>query len=98
MLLHIIAGATPNFMKISPLIEAIEIVKKQGEEIDCPLIHTGQHYDKQMSGDFFEQFGIAEPYANLEAGGGTLEEALQNLRDGKTAQRIVKELFTIYLL
>ncbi|MDB5255488.1 MAG: UDP-N-acetylglucosamine 2-epimerase [Chitinophagaceae bacterium] len=74
MLLHIIAGARPNFMKIAPIIEAIEEVKKEGKSIDYRLIHTGQHYDKKMSGDFFEQLGIPEPHANLEAGGGTQAE------------------------
>ena len=74
MLLHIIAGARPNFMKIAPIIEAIEKVKAAGKNIDYRLIHTGQHYDKKMSGDFFEQLGIPEPHANLEAGGGTQAE------------------------
>jgi UDP-N-acetylglucosamine 2-epimerase (non-hydrolysing) len=74
MQLHIIAGARPNFMKIAPIIEAIEKAKKIGKNIDYRLIHTGQHYDKKMSGDFFEQLGIPEPHANLEAGGGTQAE------------------------
>ncbi|MDB5273820.1 MAG: UDP-N-acetylglucosamine 2-epimerase [Chitinophagaceae bacterium] len=74
MLLHIIAGARPNFMKIAPIIEAIEKVKSAGKNIQYRLIHTGQHYDKKMSGDFFEQLGIPEPHANLEAGGGTQAE------------------------
>jgi UDP-N-acetylglucosamine 2-epimerase (non-hydrolysing) len=74
MQLHIIAGARPNFMKIAPIIEAIEQAKMNGRSIDYRLIHTGQHYDKKMSGDFFEQLGIPEPHANLEAGGGTQAE------------------------
>ncbi len=74
MLLHIIAGARPNFMKIAPIIEAIEKAKMTGTTINYRLIHTGQHYDKKMSGDFFEQLGIPEPHANLEAGGGTQAE------------------------
>ncbi len=74
MLLHIIAGARPNFMKIAPIIDALEKVKQKGTLIDYRLIHTGQHYDKKMSGDFFEQLGIPEPHANLEAGGGTQAE------------------------
>jgi UDP-N-acetylglucosamine 2-epimerase (non-hydrolysing) len=74
MLLHIIAGARPNFMKIAPIIEAIEKSKTTGKKIQYRLIHTGQHYDKKMSGDFFEQLGIPEPHANLEAGGGTQAE------------------------
>jgi UDP-N-acetylglucosamine 2-epimerase (non-hydrolysing) len=74
MLIDIIAGARPNFMKIAPIISAIQKASAQGENISYRLIHTGQHYDKKMSGDFFEQLGIPEPDANLEAGGGTQAE------------------------
>jgi UDP-N-acetylglucosamine 2-epimerase (non-hydrolysing) len=49
MLIDIIAGARPNFMKIAPIIEAIQTAKKDGAVIDFRLIHTGQHYDKNMS-------------------------------------------------
>lgn len=55
-LIDIIAGARPNFMKIAPIIAAIE--EGHSEEIGYRLIHTGQHYDKNMSGAFFEQLGI----------------------------------------
>ena len=74
MLIDIIAGARPNFMKIAPIIEAIETQKKKGKNIDYRLIHTGQHYDKNMSGNFFEELGIPEPDVNLECGGGTQAE------------------------
>jgi len=74
MKIDLIAGARPNFMKIAPIIEAIEMASKNGENISYRLIHTGQHYDKKMSGDFFEQLGIPEPHANLEAGGGSQAE------------------------
>ncbi|MGK9117726.1 non-hydrolyzing UDP-N-acetylglucosamine 2-epimerase [Olivibacter jilunii] len=74
MKITIIAGARPNFMKIAPIIDAIEKKKNLGFNINYRLIHTGQHYDKKMSGDFFEQLGIPEPHANLEAGGGTQAE------------------------
>lgn len=74
MKITIIAGARPNFMKIAPIIEAIKIQRSRGANIDYRLIHTGQHYDKKMSGDFFEQLGIPEPDANLEAGGGSQAE------------------------
>jgi UDP-N-acetylglucosamine 2-epimerase (non-hydrolysing) len=70
----IIAGARPNFMKIAPIVHAIQGAKDRGEDIDFRLIHTGQHYDKKMSGDFFEQLEIPEPHANLEAGGGSQAE------------------------
>ena len=74
MLIDIIAGARPNFMKIAPIIEAINTKQKEGENIHYRLVHTGQHYDKKMSGDFFEQLGIPEPHINLQAGGGTQAE------------------------
>lgn len=74
MIIDIIAGARPNFMKISPIIHAIGKAKKSGKNINFRLIHTGQHYDKKMSGDFFEQLEIPEPHVNLEAGGGTQAE------------------------
>ncbi len=74
MQVTIIAGARPNFMKIAPIIHAIEKSKKEGNNIDFRLIHTGQHYDKKMSGDFFDQLEIPEPDNNLGAGGGTQAE------------------------
>jgi UDP-N-acetylglucosamine 2-epimerase (non-hydrolysing) len=55
MKITIISGARPNFMKIAPIIAAISMVNSLGFCIDYRLIHTGQHYDKKMSGDFFEQ-------------------------------------------
>lgn len=74
MLITIIAGARPNFMKIAPIIHAIQRAKSKGNDIDFRLVHTGQHFDKKMSGDFFEQLEIPEPHANLEAGGGSQAE------------------------
>lgn len=74
MLIDIIAGARPNFMKISPIIKEIDRVKKKGIDIDFRLVHTGQHYDRNMSGSFFEQLGIPDPDINLGAGGGTQAE------------------------
>jgi len=70
----IIAGARPNFMKVAPIIHEIKKKKAEGIDIDYSLVHTGQHYDKKMSGDFFEQLNIPEPDANLSAGGGTQAE------------------------
>src|SRR5690625_766104 len=74
MLIDVIAGARPNFMKIAPIIHEIEKVRENGSEIDYRLIHTGQHYDRNMSGNFFEQLNIPEPDVNLGAGGGTQAE------------------------
>lgn len=74
MKIDLIAGARPNFMKISPIIDAIKKAQKEGKTIEFRLIHTGQHYDKNMSDSFFEQLGIPEPNENLGAGGGTQAE------------------------
>lgn len=68
MKLDIIAGARPNFMKIAPIIKELDKVKKH---IQYRLIHTGQHYDEKMSGNFFQQLGIPLPEINLEVGSGT---------------------------
>jgi len=70
--IDIIAGARPNFMKIAPIIAAIE--NGHSEEISYRLIHTGQHYDRNMSGAFFEQLGIPEPTVNFNVGGGSQAE------------------------
>jgi UDP-N-acetylglucosamine 2-epimerase (non-hydrolysing) len=75
----IIAGARPNFMKIAPIIHAIQKAKSEGVNIDYRLVHTGQHYDKNMSGSFFEQLEIPEPHANLECSGGSQAEQTANI-------------------
>lgn len=72
--IDIIAGARPNFMKIAPIIEAIKAKQKNGIKIGYRLVHTGQHYDKNMSDRFFEELGIPHPDVNLGAGGGTQAE------------------------
>lgn len=74
MKIDLIAGARPNFMKIAPIIEAIEKASKEGKNISYRLVHTGQHYDKKMSGSFFEELNIPEPHINLESGSGTQAE------------------------
>ncbi len=72
MLVDIIAGARPNFMKIAPIIH--EIKRVNSEKLNYRLIHTGQHYDKRMSADFFDQLNIPKPDVNLESGSGTQAE------------------------
>ena len=74
MKIDLIAGARPNFMKIAPIIDAIKVAQIKGENIEYRLVHTGQHYDKNMSGSFFNQLGIPLPDVNLEAGGGSQAE------------------------
>lgn len=62
-ILHV-AGARPNFIKVAPVIKAIE--KKAG--VSQVLVHTGQHYDINMSDIFFSQLGIPSPDFNLNVG------------------------------
>ncbi len=71
--LDIIAGARPNFMKIAPIIHSIHEYNNAHPEraIEYRLIHTGQHYDKKMSADFFTQLNIPEPHINFGVGSGT---------------------------
>lgn len=74
MLIDIIAGARPNFIKIAPIIEAIHEEQRRGSSLQYRLIHTGQHSDKRMSAAFFEQLGIPEPHIKLEVGSTTQAE------------------------
>ncbi|GAB5555131.1 MAG: UDP-N-acetylglucosamine 2-epimerase (non-hydrolyzing) [Saprospiraceae bacterium] len=70
--IDLIAGARPNFIKISAIYHALDSFNKQAEKpIVFRLIHTGQHFDKNMSGDFFEQLGIRDPDVNFAIGSGT---------------------------
>ena len=79
MLITLIAGARPNFMKIAPLIKAIQQAAAEGHDIRHRLVHTGQHYDKNMSDTFFEELGIPMPDVNLGCGGGTQAEQTANI-------------------
>ncbi len=60
----LVAGARPNFMKIAPLMHAL----KNNSQLQPILVHTGQHYDVKMSGQFFEELHIPSPDINLEVG------------------------------
>ncbi len=66
----IVAGARPNFMKVAPILDAF---KARGHK-DVLLVHTGQHYDRKMSDDFFTELGIPEPDFNLGVGSGSHAE------------------------
>ena len=69
----LIAGARPNFMKIAPIIHALNALDETAD-IRYRLVHTGQHFDEKMSHTFFKQLNIPEPDVNLECGGGTQAE------------------------
>jgi len=62
-----IAGARPNFMKVAPLWNALS----EDSEFALTLVHTGQHFDDIMSGQFFRDLGLPEPTYHLGAGGGS---------------------------
>lgn len=69
-----VAGARPNLMKIAPLIHELQ----NHPYIRPILVHTGQHYDLQMSGQFFKELNIPEPDINLEVG--SCSHAIQTAR------------------
>jgi UDP-N-acetylglucosamine 2-epimerase (non-hydrolysing) len=71
MKITIVAGARPNFIKIAPIIKAIEKKQAEGAKISYRLVHTGQHYDKNLSDTFFEELNIPEPNVNLEVKSGS---------------------------
>ena len=86
MKITLIAGARPNFMKVAPIIKAIKahneskVESRKSKEdsresiVEYRLVHTGQHYDKNMSDTFFEELGIPAPDVNLGCGGGSQAE------------------------
>ena len=82
MKIDLIAGARPNFMKIAPIIDSIKVAQSKGDNIEYRLIHTGQHYDKNMSESFFKQLDIPLPDINLEAGGGSQAEQTAKIMVG----------------
>ena len=56
--IDLIAWARPNFMRIAPIIGAVHTAETGGSSFQFRLIHTGQHYDRALSGSFFEELGI----------------------------------------
>lgn len=85
----LIAGARPNFMKVAPIIQAIKKhnLRNKSSPIECQLIHTGQHYDYEMSRAFFEDLLIPEPSVYLKVGSGNHAQ-----QTGKVMIRLEKVL------
>jgi UDP-N-acetylglucosamine 2-epimerase (non-hydrolysing) len=79
-----VVGARPNFMKVAPLLRAM----KSHDHVRCTLVHTGQHYDQNLSKVFFDEVGLPQPDVSLEVGSGS--HAVQTAR--------VMERFEEYLL
>jgi UDP-N-acetylglucosamine 2-epimerase (non-hydrolysing) len=69
-LIHLIAGARPNFMKIAPIARAL----RRDGRLEFRLVHTGQHHDRDMNDVFFEELGIPQPDVRLGCGGGSHAE------------------------
>ena len=80
-----VAGARPNFIKIKPVLDALE-----RRAVETVLVHTGQHYDAGMSGVFFEELGIRPPDHSLEVGSGT--HAVQTARVMTAFEPLLKRI------
>ena len=70
-----VVGTRPNFMKIAPLVKEF---KKHG--IEHILVHTGQHYDKELSKFFFDDLKIPKPDTDLEVGSETREKQIKMIK------------------
>jgi UDP-N-acetylglucosamine 2-epimerase (non-hydrolysing) len=73
-----VVGARPNFVKAAPVIAALQVSGKA----EVRLLHTGQHYDRALSGGFIERLGMREPDANLGVGSGTHAEQTAGVLTG----------------
>jgi len=62
-----VVGARPNFVKAAPVVETL----RKNPSVTVKLVHTGQHYDREMSELFFEQLGLPRPDVNLDVGSGS---------------------------
>jgi UDP-N-acetylglucosamine 2-epimerase (non-hydrolysing) len=77
-IISVVAGARPNFMKIAPIIRALrataEDARQSGIDLRISIVHTGQHYDENMSEVFFRELEIPTPDMHLEVGSGSHAE------------------------
>jgi len=62
----VMVGTRPEIIKMAPVVRAC-----QAKDVECLLLHTGQHYSFEMDGVFFEELGLPRPHVNLEVGSGT---------------------------
>jgi UDP-N-acetylglucosamine 2-epimerase (non-hydrolysing) len=67
-MIYLVAGARPNFMKLAPIVRVLD---RHAGQLSYRIVHTGQHYDREMSDVFFEELGIPKPAYHMEAGGGS---------------------------
>jgi UDP-N-acetylglucosamine 2-epimerase (non-hydrolysing) len=75
----LVAGARPNFMKIAPIVRAM---RDGFDRLQPFLVHTGQHYDREMSQVFFEELAIPAPDYNIESGSGSHAEQTARIMVG----------------
>jgi UDP-N-acetylglucosamine 2-epimerase (non-hydrolysing) len=87
-----VVGARPNFMKMAPILDSLHAYP----DIRPFLVHTGQHYDEEMSRVFFEELGLPRPDRDLEVGSdshgrqtGKIMIAFDNLLDGRPTRMVV---------
>jgi UDP-N-acetylglucosamine 2-epimerase (non-hydrolysing) len=81
----LVAGARPNLMKIAPVMREFE-----ARSAECVLVHTGQHYDDEMSGVFFRDLGLRDPDHHLGVGSGS--HGVQTARVMEAFEPLVEEL------
>jgi UDP-N-acetylglucosamine 2-epimerase (non-hydrolysing) len=79
IMVDLIAGARPNFVKLASIVKAI---RQENTVIKYRLIHTGQHYSPSLSDSFFEQLNLPKPDINLGAGSGTQAEQTAKIMVG----------------
>jgi UDP-N-acetylglucosamine 2-epimerase (non-hydrolysing) len=68
VLITLVAGARPNFMKIAPIVRALD---RASGRLSYQIVHTGQHYDEEMNAVFWRELGIPKPSVFLQGGGGS---------------------------
>ncbi|WP_420547784.1 non-hydrolyzing UDP-N-acetylglucosamine 2-epimerase [Curvivirga sp.] len=78
MKIHLIVGTRPNFMKVAPIFNEL----KNEAWCELELIHTGQHYDENMSKKFLQQLGLPTPDYQLNVGGGSHAEQTASIMTG----------------
>ena len=89
----VVAGARPNFMKIAPVVRALAdrkaLAAASGIDLRVSIVHTGQHYDENMSEVFFRDLSIPKPDRHLEVGSGT--HAQQTARIMVAFEKVLQE-------
>ena len=77
-----IIGARPQIIKAAAISRAIQ--SHFSEQIEEHILHTGQHYDQNMSAVFFDELGIPEPHYNLQVGSGTHATQTARITEGSS--------------